>query len=100
MKVILMLVISLVSFNVQANECSTTFGAEIYPIFCANCHDAMPATIVPKFELGDRLDKTDDELITTILEGKGMMPPWAIQNWTDEQLNEIICYLRSLQEAE
>ena len=99
MKVILMLVISLMSFNVQANECPTAFGEEVYSMFCGSCHDVLPATMVPKFQQGDRLDKTDDELITTILEGKGMMPPWKIQNWTDEQLNEIICYLRSLQET-
>ena len=100
MKVFLILIISLVGFNVQANECSTAFGEQVYPAFCGSCHDALPREMVPKFQLGDRLDKTDDELITTILEGKGMMPPWAMQNWTDEQLNEIICYLRSLQETE
>jgi hypothetical protein len=30
------------------------------------------------------------------LNGLNMMPPWKSQGWTDEQLNEIICYLRSL----
>ena len=100
MKVFLILIISLVGFNVQANECSTAFGEQVYLAFCGSCHYGLPREMVPKFELGDRLDKTDDELITTILEGKGMMPPWAVQNWTDEQLNEIICYLRSLQETE
>ena len=100
MKVFLILVISLVGFNVQATECSTIFGEQVYPMFCSGCHDTLSRDMVPKFQLGDRLDKTDDELITTILEGKGMMPPWAVQNWTDEQLDEIICYLRSLQETE
>jgi cytochrome c5 len=99
MKGILILVISLISFNVQATECSTAFGEQVYPAFCGSCHDALPREMVPKFELGDRLDKTDDELIDTILNGKGMMPPWNVQNWTEEQLNEIICYLRSLQES-
>lgn len=105
MKKILFFVLCMIGYGVQANgsqpdgldwECSTAFGEEVYPVFCGSCHYGLPREMVPKFELGDRLDKTDDELITTILEGKGMMPPWAIQNWTDEQLNEIICYLRSL----
>ena len=100
MKVFLILIISLVGFNAQATECSTIFGEQVYPAFCGSCHDALPREMVPKFELGDRLDKTDDELITTILEGKGMMPPWKSQEWTDNELNEIICYLRTLQETE
>ena len=100
MKVILILIISLVGFNVQAAECATIFGEQVYPRFCSGCHDTLSRDMVPKFQLGDRLDKTDDELILTILNGKGMMPPWRVQQWTDEQLDEIICYLRSLQEAE
>ncbi len=109
MKVFLILVISLVSFNVQANgsqpdgldwECSTAFGEEVYPMFCANCHEVLPATMVPKFQQGARLEKTDAELIESIVNGLGMMPPWRNQGWTEEQLNEIICYLRSMQEAE
>ena len=99
MKVFLILIISLVGFNVQA-QCATIVGEQVYPAFCSGCHDTLPREMVPKFELGDRLDKTDDELIDTILNGKGMMPPWAMQNWSDEQLDEIICYLRSLQETE
>ena len=100
MKVFLILIVSLVGFNVQAADCSTIFGEQVYPSFCSGCHDTLPRDMVPKFQLGDRLDKTDEELLDTILNGKGMMPAWAMQNWTEEQLDEIICYLRSLQEAE
>jgi len=109
MKVFLILVISLVSFNVQANgsqpdgldwECSTAFGEQVYPVFCGSCHYGLPREMVPNFELGDRLEKTDAELIESIINGLGMMPPWRNQGWTEEQLNEIICYLRSMQEAE
>ncbi len=96
----LILVIGLVSFSAQANECSTAFGEEVYPMFCANCHEVLPATMVPKFQQGARLEKTDAELIESIVNGLGMMPPWRNQGWTEEQLNEIICYLRSMQEAE
>ena len=109
MKVFLILVISLVSFNVQANgsqpdgldwECSTAFGEETYILGCANCHDVLPQQIVPKFQSGDRLEKTDAELIESILNGLNMMPPWKSQGWTDEELKEIICYIRSLENKE
>jgi cytochrome c5 len=102
MKIFLILIISLVGFNAQATslkrECSTAFGEQVYPAFCSGCHDALPREMIPKFQLGDRLDKADAELLDTILNGKGMMPPWKSQEWTDNELNEIICYLRSLQE--
>ena len=104
MKIFLILIISLVGFNVQATslkrECSTAFGEQVYPAFCSGCHDTLSRDMVPKFQLGDRLDKADAELLDTILNGKGMMPPWKSQECTDNELNEIICYLRSLPEAE
>ena len=46
----------------KITECSTIFGEQVYPTFCGSCHNALPREMVPKFELGDRLDKTDDEL--------------------------------------
>ncbi len=109
MKKILFFVLCMIGYGVQANgsqpdgldwECSTAFGEETYILGCANCHDVLPQQIVPKFQSGDRLEKTDAELIESILNGLNMMPPWKSQGWTDEELKEIICYIRSLENKE
>ena len=101
MKKILFFVLCMIGYGVQADEsCSTEFGEETYILGCANCHDVLPQQIVPKFQSGDRLEKTDAELIESILNGLNMMPPWKSQGWTDEELNEIICYIRSLENKE
>ena len=100
MKKYIILLSVLLSTAALADCESTEFGEEVYPTHCANCHDVLPQQIVPKFQSGDRLDKIDAELIESILNGLNMMPPWKIQEWTDDELNQIICYIRSLENNE
>ena len=85
MKKYIILLSVLLSTAVLADCESTEFGEEVYPTHCANCHDVLPQQIVPKFQSGDRLEKTDAELIESILNGLNMMPPWKSQGWTDEE---------------
>jgi cytochrome c5 len=81
-----------------AADCDPLFGEGVYPALCATCHTHIPTA--PKFEAGERLEKTDPELIETILNGKEMMPPWGNMGWTDEELASLVCYIRSLEVKE
>lgn len=55
-------------------------GRDIYELYCGACHGfdgrpLMPGT--PNFLEGERLDKSMDELLESISEGKGAaMPGW------------------------
>ncbi len=55
-------------------------GKSVYLGFCAGCHGfdgraAYPEA--PSFARGDRLEKSDQVLLTSILHGKGKMPAWS-----------------------
>jgi mono/diheme cytochrome c family protein len=55
-------------------------GESIYLGFCAGCHGFDGYAAYPKapsFARGDRLDKSDQVLLTSILQGKGKMPDWG-----------------------
>lgn len=74
----------------------TLDGADIFLTYCAGCHgfdgfaDYRPA---PSFAMGDRLQKSDDELLESVLRGKGAMPPWE-DKLSVPVLQSAIRYLR------
>ena len=52
---------------------------QLYHENCAMCHGEDGVPIVPgtpDFSKGERMSKSDAELLKTIREGKEMMPPW------------------------
>ena len=74
------------------------FGKELYESNCAACHGddgtaLLPGT--PHFSRGERLEKTDAELMESIVSGLKIMPPWAgIMN--EKELEDCLAYLRLL----
>ena len=49
-------------------------GQEIYESFCAACHGSDGKPMIPdapNFSSGERMEKTDAELLVSIMEGKG-----------------------------
>ncbi len=55
-------------------------GARVYYSFCAGCHgfDGMAAYgIAPSFALGEELEKNDEELLASIVSGRGVIPAWG-----------------------
>lgn len=73
-------------------------GAEVYLVFCAGCHgfDGFAAyPPAPSFSLGERLHRSDDTLLQSVLKGKNGMPPWQDKlPWP--MLRAPIDYLRTM----
>ena len=63
---------------------------------CAACHgyDGVPMLPgTPNFVAGERLERSDEELLTTIAQGKDLMPPWE-DEFTVEQRKQLLNYIR------
>jgi mono/diheme cytochrome c family protein len=66
--------------GLAADATDITEGGEIYEMYCGACHGfggraLMPGT--PSFSKGEELDKSVDELLDSIFQGKGdAMPSW------------------------
>ncbi|MBI5286107.1 MAG: cytochrome c [Deltaproteobacteria bacterium] len=73
-----------------------TRGKGVYHERCAVCHGIDGNAVLPlspSFAKGERLDKTDEELLQTIRHGKNMMPAWK-EILTDDELKEVLMYAR------
>ena len=66
-----------------------------FTLLCDACHTNLPTA--PKFKTGDRLDKTDEELKNSIMNGLNAMPPRK-GFLKPEEIDEILCYIRTLEE--
>ncbi len=65
---------------------------------CAMCHgfDGVPMLPdVPNFAKGERLDKSDDELLSVMENGQGLMPSWKEIFKRDKQL-ELLNFARGM----
>lgn len=72
-------------------------GQELFETNCAVCHGSDGTPVLPNaphFEKGERLEKTDTELLTSLSEGLNVMPPWK-GVLSDEEMREILAYVRS-----
>jgi tetratricopeptide (TPR) repeat protein len=84
----------LATWSPQSNEHP---GKTPYTRVCLVCHgvegrgDAGPA-LVP-------LDKEYEEVLATVREGGGQMPPFASERVSDEEVRQIVDYLKSLKAA-
>jgi cytochrome c6 len=76
----------------------------VYKANCAMCHGATgeantPAGKnfkVPSFSSDAVLKESDAEMLTIAKNGKGKMPAWH-DKLTDEQLKELVGFIRTLQ---
>ena len=78
---------------------AATQGRDIYEEFCGACHgyDGVPLLPgTPSFSNGERLEKTDVELLKSIMEGKGdIMPAWE-DILSEDECVDILLYVRSM----
>ena len=82
----------------QAIAADPNKGREIYMQHCQSCHGSdgvgqLPG--MPNFARGESLFKPDIELVRVIRAGRGMMPAYQGM-FTDEQLLDVVAYLRTL----
>lgn len=71
-------------------------GKAIFHERCAACHglDGVPLLPdVPEFAKGERLDKTDKELLQSLMQGKGMMPAWG-EVLSEQDSERVLSYLK------
>ena len=73
-------------------------GEFVYHGSCAGCHGfnghaAYPGT--PSFARGNSLEKSDRDLVASILHGKGKMPPWG-DTLSAAAARKIVSHIRKL----
>ena len=74
-------------------------GKEVYELHCEGCHGADGASFepgVPDFSRGESLFVPDSELVERLREGSAMKPSFR-GLLTDEELRDVIAYVRTLQ---
>ena len=74
-------------------------GREVYELHCEGCHGADGASFepgVPDFSRGESLFAPDSELVERLREGSAMKPSFR-GLLTDEELRDVIAYVRTLQ---
>lgn len=80
----------------QASTSTNLTGEQIFVRSCNTCHPNG------KLGMGPRLDKlaedfpTDSALAGFIRKGKGIMPPQPKDSINDDELNNLVGYLRNL----
>jgi mono/diheme cytochrome c family protein len=75
-------------------------GSEVFLKYCAGCHgfDGFAEyELAPSFSMGDRLHKSDEELLRSILAGKHAMPYWQ-NKLSIDMFRSAIAYLRVMQQ--
>jgi len=74
-------------------------GQRLYDEHCVRCHGSDGRPLLPQtpdFQLGDTLDKSDEQLIESIRRGVGVMPGYEGIIRTRD-LIDVTLYLRTLQ---
>ena len=73
-------------------------GRNVFQTYCAGCHGFDGFAFyppAPSFSLGDRLYKSNAELMRSILKGRGAMPSWENKlpvHW----LEQALAYIRHM----
>lgn len=71
-------------------------GDEVYASVCSACHDTGAAGAPLKGDAaawGDRLNKSMEELTSSVINGLGAMPPRGGSNLSDEELADAVEFL-------
>ncbi len=78
-------------------------GQEIFEEYCAACHGYDGIRIIPEapnFSDGESLEKEDPDLLTAIRDGKGeIMPLWS-SDLSEQQMLDVLAYIRTLRRPE
>lgn len=88
----------LVNHAVMGPRNHESSGELTYVTFCAGCHglNGIAAYVgSPSFALGERMEKSDAELMRSITHGHGIMPAWENKLSMDE-LIDALSFVRTL----
>ena len=85
----------------KQNHARLRRGEEVYTRFCGGCHgfNGISAYVnSPSFALGERLHKSDEELIQSVKNGRGEMPGWE-DLLKPAEIRALVDFLRTLQQS-
>lgn len=93
---------SIIFFLRQAPK--PTDGAGLFARFCANCHGENAIDGIIQEDIVEEAKEKPEDVFETVREGEGesaaqrfeYMPPFSEEDLTDEEVNLIIDFLRSL----
>lgn len=74
-------------------------GSEIFLKYCAGCHGFDGLALyehAPSFSMGERLHKSDQELLQSVVDGKHGMPHWE-HKLSIDKIRSAIAYLRVME---
>jgi len=89
----------LIDQSCDVGRTSPRRGQETYLTYCAGCHGFNGVAAFagsPSFGLGERMEKSDAELMGSILGGHDIMPRWG-DKLPRNDLDAVLGYVRSLQ---
>lgn len=96
---VLVVMLSISASLTYANLSAAETGVRVYEDNCLACHGADGSPILPgtpDFSKGERLKKSNKELLKTINRGMGdIMPPWK-DILTKKECNDVLAYIRKL----
>ena len=91
------IVVSCLGVYAQASDIYN--GRDVYELHCQTCHGADGQSIepgVPDFSRGESLFAPDVDLVRKLRDGDGHLPSYrGLLN--DEELRDVIAYVRTLQ---
>jgi mono/diheme cytochrome c family protein len=82
-----------------ANASDIFNGREVYELHCQTCHGMDGQAIepgVPDFSLGEGLFAPDVDLVQRLRDGGGHLPSYR-GLLTDDELRDVVAYIRTLQ---
>jgi mono/diheme cytochrome c family protein len=85
--------------NTHAGNPSPVSGEEIYDTYCGSCHGFNGSPLLPNtpdFAGGERMDKSDSELLDSIRAGKGRVMPAWLGVLSDEECEAVLQYIREI----
>lgn len=89
----------LLSVSVSVDASDVFNGKDVYELHCEGCHGADGASFepgMPDFSRGESLFAPDSELVQRLREGSVTKPSFR-GLLTDEELRDVIAYVRTLQ---
>jgi mono/diheme cytochrome c family protein len=84
---------------VHAAGASSVSGEELYDSYCGTCHGFNGVPLLPNapdFSGGERMDKSDSELLDSIRDGKGKAMPGWLGILSEEECEAVLQYIREV----
>jgi len=73
-------------------------GKRVFTTFCAGCHGFDGLAVypgAPSFSMGERIQRNDKDLKSSVVNGKNMMPGWGSM-LSSLQIDQALHYLRAM----